>query len=71
MNYKLTILNSAVYAYLIGCLIYSLWNYPTLSSHGGWGIVYMVGLFALGLTALIVDLVIQKIFKRRGPKNSK
>ena len=59
MKYKLTLLNVAAFLFLIGCCIYTLLNYSTLSNAEGWGIVYMIGLSVFGLTALVVDLIIQ------------
>lgn len=51
--------------YLIGCSIYTVWNYETLSAGEGWGIVAMVGLVSLGIFALLIDLVLRLIIKNR------
>ena len=69
LKYRLDILNAAAFLYIAGCLIYSTINYTSLSAGEGWGIVYMAGITALGLTALIIDLVLQKIFKRKSYLN--
>jgi hypothetical protein len=63
MKYKLTILNASAFLFLIGCAIYTAINYSVLSGGEGWGIVYMIGLAGFGITAIIVDLVIQSLIK--------
>jgi uncharacterized PurR-regulated membrane protein YhhQ (DUF165 family) len=57
---NLTILNISAGIYLLGCIIYTIINYSVLSDAEGWGVVYMVGLFIFGTTAIIVDLLIQR-----------
>jgi hypothetical protein len=69
MKYRLSILNGAALLYIIGCIIYTAINYAGLSDGEGWGIAYMVGLTGFGLTAFIVDLVLQWIFKRKTDMN--
>jgi hypothetical protein len=65
MKFRLTILSSVAYVFLIGCMIYTLVQYPVLSEGEGWGVVYMIGLFLFGASALLVDMVIQKLFKNK------
>lgn len=55
--------------YIAGCLVYTAINYEGASAGEGWGIAYMIVLTGLGLTALIVDLVLQKIFKKKDHQN--
>jgi hypothetical protein len=62
MKYRFTILNITALLYLAGCIIYTLINYPVLSQGEGWGLAFMVGLFVFGLTAFVVDLIIQWIW---------
>lgn len=63
MVFKASILNVPATLFIIGCLIYTVYNYKTLSAEEGWGIVYMVGLCGLGLLLLLIDLAIQNIFR--------
>lgn len=65
MKFRLTILSGVAYVFLTGCIIYTLLRYPILSEGEGWGIVYMIGLFFFGATALLVDMFIQKLFKSK------
>ncbi len=65
MNFKLTILNTAAFLYLLCCILYTLINYSVLSGGEGWGIAYMIVLFILGLSALLVDFIIRRIFKEK------
>jgi uncharacterized membrane protein len=61
----LTILNCVVFIYQTGCIIYTIVNYEILSKEEGWGMVAMVALFLIGLSALVVDLVIRNRVKDR------
>jgi nitrate/nitrite transporter NarK len=65
MTFKPTILNIATGLFLIGCLFYTLFNYRQLSEGEGWGVVGMVGLLGVGVVLLVIDFIIQKIFKSR------
>lgn len=65
MKYRLTILNGAAFLFLAGCIIFTVFNYSKMAAGEGWGVVYMVGLSVFGLTALVVDFIIQLIFKRK------
>lgn len=51
--------------FLSGLIIYTIWNYGTLSGDGGWGIVAMFGLAGIGIMAGLVDLLLQKLIKDR------
>lgn len=64
MTSKYSILNVPATLFIIGCLIYTAINYKTLSYEEGWGVVYMIGLCGLGLLLLIIDFIIQNIFKK-------
>ena len=44
---------------------YSIFNYQTLSHSEGWGLVGMVGFFAMGLAGLFLDFLILSITKNR------
>ena len=63
MKPNLTILNISAGIFLLGCIIYTVVNYSVLSDAEGWGVVYMVGLFIFGLTAIIFDLLIQRFIE--------
>ena len=65
MNYKPTILNLSAATFLSGIIIYTIWNYKTLSGDGGWGIVAMFGLVGIGMIAGLADLLLQKLIKNR------
>ena len=65
MRYKLTVLNIATFVFLLGSIVYTVANYSTLSDGEGWGVVYMIGLFIFGATALIIDLIIQRLVKSK------
>lgn len=65
MGSKWTILNVSAIVYLTGCIVFTLIDYSNLSGGEGWGIAYMTVLIALGLSALLVDLIIRKIFRNR------
>jgi uncharacterized PurR-regulated membrane protein YhhQ (DUF165 family) len=63
MKPNMTILNISAGLFLLGCIIYTVINYSVLSETEGWGVVYMVGLFIFGSTAIIIDLLIQRFIK--------
>ena len=65
MTFKPSILNVAAGLFLTGIIIYTIFNYGQLSKGEGWGIVAMAGLLGVGLVLLILDFVLQKIFKNR------
>ena len=46
-------------------LIYTIWNYKTLSAEEGWGIVAMFGLAGIGVVAGLADLILQRLVKSR------
>ena len=65
MTYRSTILNISTAIFLTGILIYTIWNYKTLSAGEGWGIVAMYGLAGIGVIAGLTDLNLQKLIKSR------
>ena len=65
MNYRPTILNVSTACFLIGIIIYTIWNYTILSAEEGWGIVAMAGLAGIGIFAGLADLILQKAIKNR------
>jgi hypothetical protein len=69
MKYRLGILNTAAFLFLAGCILYTVINYEGLSVGEGWGVAYMVGLAGFGASALVVDLFLQMIFKRKSYLN--
>jgi peptidoglycan/LPS O-acetylase OafA/YrhL len=68
MKRGFTVLNIPVFLFLAGCIIYTIVNYSTLAREEGWGIVYMVGLFVFGSTALIADFLIKRFFKNKNTR---
>ena len=64
-RYRPTLLNGAATTTLVGCIIYTIIKYPVLSEGEGWGMVAMIGLFGLALTAYIPDIIIQNLVKNR------
>jgi hypothetical protein len=62
-------LNSFAFLFLIGCIVYTIVNYAELSEGEGWGVVGMVGLCGFGILLLVIDIVIQNIFKNRMTAN--
>ena len=69
MTYRPTILNISTGISLTGILIYTMWNYDILSSDGGWGIVAMFGLAVVGVTAGLIDLILQQFIKSKTALN--
>jgi len=69
MKFKLSILNIAAGLFLIGIIVYSIFNYGQLSEGEGWGVVAMAGLFGFGIVLLTLDFIIQKVFKSRSTIN--
>jgi hypothetical protein len=65
MTCKPTILNISTLIYLFGILLYSLWEYKTLSDGEGWGIVSMAGLAGVGIMTALADLILQRFIKNR------
>jgi len=64
MIFRRTILNVAAGAFIIGCVVYTVFNYNGLSAGEGWGIIYMLALCGLGCLLLIIDFVIQNVFRK-------
>jgi uncharacterized PurR-regulated membrane protein YhhQ (DUF165 family) len=65
MKLKPSILNIATGLFLTGIIVSTVFNYGQLSEGEGWGVVAMVGLFGVGLTLLVIDFIIQRVFKSR------
>ena len=51
--------------YLLGCLIYTVVYWDTLSYEEGWGVVGMIGLMGIGLVTLAVDGILRLLIKNR------
>ena len=69
MKFKPSVLNLYALVFLAGCFGFTIYNYAQLSEGEGWGIVGMVGLFGFGIVLLVVDLVIQNLFKNKMTAN--
>lgn len=65
MTYRLTILNVSTAAFLAGILFLIAWNYSTLITGEGWGMVSMIGLTGVWLVAGLADLILQQLIKNR------
>ncbi len=63
-KYRITILNTLSYLFVLGCLIYTIYKWQILSKEEGWGVVAMVGLMAISLIPLLIDLVLQIFIKK-------
>ncbi len=70
MNIKLTILNIAAGLFLLGCIIFMAFNYQKLSEGEGWGVLGMIGLLGVSVFLLVIDFIIQKVFKNRETINT-
>ena len=65
MKFKWSPLNISAYIFLAGCIVYTIINYSRLSEGEGWGVVAMVGLAGVGLSALVVDFLLQRFIASR------
>lgn len=68
-KYRITILNTLSYLFILGCLIYTIYKWQILSKEEGWGVVAMVGLMAIGLIPLLADLILQFFLKKKTTLN--
>ncbi|MCE3282013.1 MAG: hypothetical protein K0Q66_750 [Chitinophagaceae bacterium] len=69
MKFKLSILKVYAVVFLLGCLVYTVYNYEQLSEGEGWGVVGMIGLLGFGGLLLVVDIVIMNLFKNKTTAN--
>jgi hypothetical protein len=69
MKCKLSILKVYAVVFLLGCLVYTVYNYEQLSEGEGWGVVGMIGLLGFGGLLLVVDIVIMNLFKNKTTAN--
>ena len=60
---KLNLLNVPVILFISFFIVYTIINYSMLSSHGGWGIVFMIGITGIMATGLIVELIIHNVIR--------
>ena len=60
-----TFLKGYLLVYLTCCLIFTIIKWDTLSYAEGWGVVYMVGLFIIGLFGLLIDFILTLIIKNK------
>ena len=65
MKLKPSILNISTGLFLSGIIIYTIFNYGRLSEGEGWGVVAMVGLFGVGIVLMVIDFIIQLVFKNK------
>lgn len=49
--------------YLTICVVYTVFNWETLSYAEGWGVVYMIGLIFFGLIGLLINYILAKAIK--------
>ena len=69
LKYRITILNSLSYLFILSCVIYTLYKWQVLSKGEGWGVVAMVGLMSIGLIPLSADLILQFFIKKKTTLN--
>jgi hypothetical protein len=60
---RITILNLPIAVFLIGCMVYTIAEYPTLSKGEGWGLIGMVYLFVIGISGFFADIVLHNVIK--------
>jgi uncharacterized PurR-regulated membrane protein YhhQ (DUF165 family) len=60
IKYKWSPLNIAAHLFLGWCILYTAINYSRLSEGEGWGVVAMVGLTGVGLSALAIDFLMRR-----------
>lgn len=65
MKLQPTILSIATGIFIVVIIIYTILYYGQLSEGEGWGIVAMVGLLGVGVVLLVIDFIIQCVFKNR------
>jgi hypothetical protein len=64
-KYKLSLLNIPAFSFLLWCVLFTISRYAKLSAEEGWGVVAMVGLTAVGLSAVVVDFLLQWFISSR------
>jgi nitrate/nitrite transporter NarK len=69
MTFKPTILNIATGLFIVAILLYTVFNYRQLSEGEGWGVVAMVGLLGVAAVLLVIDLIVQQVFRNRKTVN--
>ena len=69
MTFKPTILNISTGLFIVEILLYTVFNYRQLAESEGWGIVAMVGLFGVCAILLLIDFIVQQVFKSRKTVN--
>ncbi|ALM08248.1 hypothetical protein SB49_10875 [Sediminicola sp. YIK13] len=62
---KFTVLKGFSLLFILGCLLFTMVKWSTLSYEEGWGVVGMIGLISLGLAGLILDFVLTKLIKNK------
>jgi hypothetical protein len=63
MHYRWSVLNIISGLFLLGCLVFTAFNYSKLSANGGWGIIGMIGLISVGAVALVIDVALQQFIR--------
>jgi len=64
-KYSLTVLNTAVCLGIFSNIIYSIFNWEQLSSGEGWGVIAVIAIGLITASGVIIDLVLQLIFRNR------
>jgi hypothetical protein len=70
MRYRLSVLNVISGLYLLGCLLFTAFNYSTLSANEGWGVIGMIALVSFGVVILIVDFALQQFIRDKATLNT-
>ena len=68
-TYSLTTLNLTVCFGILYNIVYSIFNWEQLSAEEGWGVVAVVAIGLITMSAAIVDLILQIIFKNKKTLN--
>jgi len=62
---NITILKGYFLIYLASCIIFTIAKWEILSQEEGWGVVYLVGLIAVGVLGLLVDFILTLFIKNK------
>jgi len=64
-KYSITILNSSVITGYLFLIVYSIMKWSEVSKGDGYGVVALILTGIIISTALVIDIIIQLIFKRK------
>lgn len=64
-RYEITVINLSAFIGIIALLLFTFFNWKTLSGNGGWGVVGVFGILLFILTSLVIDLIFQLVFNNK------